>query len=247
MESMARNYKEVFAENCFENEQEVLEICEIAYEQLKKNFKINFDGKDGEEVINSPMLVAAIFRKIYEAIMLTLESMQKDCSSYQVVIANRCIIGYTNTSDDDEVEKLGNFMMFIQNMDTNMKSNIEKDPTLKAVELCTMFNSENITTDSEIIYKISNLAISMLDKIDVKFASNEVIMPIFITVYEAMLTKMKIYRIDADEYEYEVNFMSCFWVTIREGENGNDKIIFRPNIEGKITIKNDGGATAIHE
>ena len=247
MESMARNDKEVCAENCFENEQEVLEICEIAYEQLKKNFKINFDGKDGEEVINSPMLVAAIFRKIYEAIMLTLESMQKEYSSYQVVIANRCIIGYTNTSDDDEVEKLGNFMMFIQNMDTNMKSNIEKDPTLKAVELCTMFNSENITTDSEIIYKISNLAISMLDKIDVKFASNEVIMPIFITVYEAMLTKMKIYRIDADEYEYEVNFMSCFWVTIREGENGNDKIIFRPNIEGKLSIKNDNSATAVHE
>lgn len=242
-----KTYKDVFEENCFENQEEVLEICEIAYNRLRSDFKINFESRDGEEQINSPMLVAAIFRKIFEAFMKTLISYQKEWSSYQIVVANRLIIGYSNSENDEDLEKPGNFMFFIQHINSSTKTDMDKDPTLKSVELCAMFNSENITTNAEDIYKIANLALSMLNEIDVKFASNEVIIPIFIAVYEALITKLKIYRIDADEFEYEINFMSCFWAMVREGENGNDSIRFRPNIEGKLSLKNDADATGVYE
>ena len=90
-------------------------------------------------------------------------------------------------------------------------------------------------------------AISLLKEMDVLMPSDEFIVVIFTTVYEEIVNYLKIHRRDIKEFEFEINFCSCFFVLARETESGEDDIIFRPSIFSKLSLKDDKGGSSEFE
>ena len=85
-----------------------------------------------------------------------------------------------------------------------------------------------------------------MKSIQVNIGISELIMPIFITVYECTVNYVRIKRQELKEFEFEINFISCFHIGCMETEDGSS-IYIRPNIEAKLLMKDDQAATSIHE
>lgn len=237
------NYVDYFNENVVEDRDEIVTICETAGKQLLEKFSLNFN--DPETNKPNPMLVASCFAKIFDAFLISLEKLEKQYSAFEINVCGRFVIGYSTNQDDDD-EKQGNFMVYIRHLNNSKKNDDNDDPSMNAKEKCVQWNAENITEQSELIKSISIEAITTLQEIDLVLASSECIMPIFVTVYEAIVNHLKIVRREMELFEHEINFVSCFFIGVREGED-NDDIFIRPNIESKLRLKNDSLATTKYE
>jgi hypothetical protein len=235
-------YIEFFKENASEDTNAILSICDEANRQLHDNFKMSFtDSKTNKP---DPRLLAACFAKIYEAILVSLEKFEKAYSDFEINICDRLLIGYS-TSQDDEDEKQGNFMVYLRDLGVIKKRVEFDDLSASAVERCVQWGAENITSQPEVIKKISTEAIQLLKEIDVEIASSECIMPIFVTTYEMIVNHLIENR--GDRFEYEINMMGCFYIGVRESEDINGVIYIRPNIESKLRLKNDTLASSKYE
>jgi hypothetical protein len=154
--------------------------------------------------------------------------------------------GYSTTEDDDD-EKQANFMICIEDLGFEPRRYETEDSIKSSNELCAAWNSDNIIDQPEIIKKISETALKILKSdIDIEFNSSELVMPIFVTIYETLVSMLKTHRREIDEFEFEINFMSCFFIGARESEF-EDIIYIRPNIESKLRLKNDSLASAKYE
>lgn len=246
------NYVEYYQENCVEDQEFVNLVCQTAAERMKELFTLQFCAQTGTKSDGTPKyqtdprLVAAIFSKTYDAILTNLEVAEKSYSNFEINLANRLVIGYSTTNDEDE-EKQGNFMIFVKDLGFTPRPYETADGDMTANQLCALWNSENIQSQPEIIKKISESARKLLkQEIGVEFQSHEPVIPIFVTVYETLVQMLQIHRKEIDEFEFEVNFMSCFFIGAREGEFDDD-IYIRPNIESKLRLKNDSVASAKYE
>lgn len=232
-------YTEYFKNYCVEDQDDVILICQAASSKIYDRVKLKLDD---------PKLLAVIFSQIYEAILDELKSLEDKYTEFKIDIADRLEIGYTNSEDEDD-EKVGNFMIYMKHLSSSKKDDSEVDPTLKSADLANRWNTENIVNQPEILKKISITACEKLKSIDVYLASSELIIPIFVYVYEAITSVLSIRRKELDEFEYEINFISCFYIGAREAENddASDQIYIRPNIESKLKLKNDLKASSKYE
>lgn len=236
-ENSNEKYLEYFNEFAHEDEEHILTICETASKLIYDRFRARF---------NDPRLLAACFSKIYGAFLNKLESLQTDYASFEINICDRLSMGYsTNENEDDE--KQGNFMVYIRHLNTNKKNEDVDDPMVKSEERAVQWNTENIISQPELLRKISIEAIEELKTIDVSIGTSELIMPMFITTYESIINYIKIKRREEDSFEFEVNFISCFYIGAREAEDDFDDIYIRPNIEAKLKLKNDLKASSQYE
>lgn len=233
---MAEKYLAYFDEFATEDIDDVLSICETASKIIFNRFRARFDD---------PKLLGATFSKIFEAITNKLEALESEYSDFRINICDRLQIGYSTTDDDDD-EKQGNFMVSMFHLNNTKKNEDVDDPTMKSRERAVQWNTENITEQPELLRAISIDAIEGLKSIEVQLASSEIIMPIFVTTYEAIVNYLKIKREETNEFEYEINFISCFNIGARESEDGSE-IYIRPNIESKLKIKNDNKASSKYE
>lgn len=234
---MAEKYLEYFNEFAHEDEKEIITICETASKKIYDQFKARFDN---------PRLLGSCFSKIFGAFLNKLEALQSEYSDFTINVCDRLSIGYTTTEDEDD-EKQGNFMVFIRHMNSNKKNEEYDDPTAKTVERAVQWNTENIIAQPELLRKIAIDAVEELKQIDVSIGSSELIMPIFIAVYEAIVNYIKVRRCEIDAFEYEINFMSCFYIGARESEDDTVDIYIRPNIESKLKLKSDVKASSKYE
>lgn len=231
-------YLSYFNENVCEDQKDVLNICETAMKQLYDQRGIGY---------GDPKLVGSCFSKIFETILIKLQGLEKDYSSFEINFLDRLVIGYSTKEDEDD-EKQGNFMVYIRHLNAMKKNEDVDDPTLSSRERCVQWNAENIRCQPDIIDSISIAALSMINKdLETALASKEVIMPTFIYTYEAIVNYLKIARREQNKFEYEINFISCFYIGVRESEDGNDDVYIRPNIESKLLLKNDSVASAKYE
>lgn len=241
---MAEKYLTYFEENCNEDQDDVLMICETANKQLYKDFRMSFNNPETRKP--DPRLLASCFGKIYEAILISLEKMERTYSDFELNICNRLLIGYS-TNEDEEDEKQGNFMIYIRHLNVNKKFDSVEDTSLSATERAVQWNNENIINQSETLRKVSIEAMETLKEIDTMLHSSECIMPVFVTVYESIINYLKIVRREKDLFEYEINFINCFFIGVRESEDGNDDVYIRPNIDSKLRLKNDSLASSKYE
>lgn len=230
-------YLQYFNEICTEDVEDVLMICTTASKRLRDRFKIKID---------EPKMLAAIFSKTYETVLRELQSLEKDYSEYQITFCDRFVMGYsTNQNESDEKE--GNFMIYINHLNV-IPSTDEVDPQLSNKERCVQWNTDNIKTQPEEIKTIAAKTTEALKKIDIVLTSDEIIIPTFITVYETIIEVMKIRRKEQDKFEYEINFCSCFYVTVIEQDDQDTDIInIRSNIHGKLMLKNDAIASGKYD
>jgi hypothetical protein len=234
-------YQEYFNTYCVEDKDVVVTISKVAEQALKLKFNMDFEGDD-----NTCPLVAVMFAKIYESFMSDICDMKSKFDTYELNIANRLAIGFKTTTDEDD-EKMGNFMVYITPLMTTFNETKSQPSTSTAVELSTQWVTENIIEQPEMNRKLAINAVNKLKDIDIVIANSVLIHPIFIVVYEAIVNTLKKRRAENDEFEYEINFMSCFYIGARESDEGDDIIYIRPNIEAKLAFKDDEKASSKYE
>lgn len=231
-------YVEYFDENAPEDLEDIINICTVASTHIRNKFNIKFDDYK---------LLGATFSKIFDAFLFTLKNLEKEYSDFEINVANRLCIGYDTTKDEDD-EKIGNFMIFIRHLNSKIKDEQVEDSKAKAYELAVQWNADNIKEQPEIIRKISINALEQLKTIKILLGTEELIIPIFISVYESIVDYIKIKRRELDLFEYEINFMSCFYIGCRESEDElADDIYIRPSINSKLSLKDDSIATAKYD
>lgn len=245
---MEEKYLGVYRDNVHEDDEHIITICEIASRRIYDICSMKFDD---------PRLLAATFVKIYEGFLRTFKKKEEKYSDMTVNVANRIQFGYSTTSDSDD-EKQGNFAVKIMHLDFNKKLDNSCDPDATPQEKATQWYTNNITNvkngdiskngeEGDIIKEISIETLSLLKDSDILMPSYEFIPLIFVTVHEEIVNYLKIKRRDMKEYELEINFCSCFFVSARETESGEDEIIFRPNISAKLGLKDDQKGSSSYE
>jgi hypothetical protein len=230
-------YETYFNEICTEDVEDVLMICTTASKRLWDLFKIKVDD---------PKMIAVIFSKTYETVLKELANLEKEYDNYQITFCDRFVIGYT-TDENENDEKEGNFMIKIDHL--NVIPTIDDyDPQLSNRERCVQWNTDNIKKQPEELKKIASMTTEALRKLDINALADEIIIPIFVTVYETIIEVMKIRRKEEDKFEFEINFCSCFYITVIEQEDqDNDIINIRSNIHGKLMLKNDAMASGKYD
>ena len=241
-----QKYETYYNENVIEDTEEIETICEVARKQLWERFHLKF-GDVTKADPQGAKLTGSCFAIIFDAILSKLEELERTHKDYQINIADRLVIGYS-TSEDDDDEKQGNFMVFLKHLENNKKIDKNFDPGLSPVQRAVEWNSVNIVTQTDTIREINEAAVSLLSQeIEVEIAQPELIMPIFVTIYDALVSFLKIRRNEKDEFEYEINFMNCFKIGVRENEDNLSDVYIIPNIESKLRLKSDALATSINE
>lgn len=230
-------YIKYFEQFAKEDADHIINICETASKQIWDRFRARF---------TDPRLLAVVFSKIFGSVLDYLVSQENEYSDYKINVCGRLEIGYS-TSDDEDDEKQGNYMIFIRHLNAKTKNDSFDDPTAKSRERSVQWNTENIIENPVDLRKISELAVKALSDIGVKLGVSELVMPIFITVYEATINYLKICRREKDEFEFEINFISCFNIGARESEDEVDDIYIRPSIDSKLKFKNDAEASGKFE
>ena len=225
-----------FNSNICEDFDIIQNIAETANRIYHEKFNIS---------INDWKLTTATFLKTFETFMQALVTMEKDHSEFEINLANRFAIGFNNNENDDD-EKQGNFMVYMKHLREAPKTSGFVDPTVSSIEKTVQWNTENVIEQPELIRKITVDTVKNLDSIEIQIANNELIMPLFITFYECIITVLKLLRRDADAYEIQVN-LGWFIVIAQESEDGRDNYFIRPDIGSKLYLKNDSGASANNE
>jgi hypothetical protein len=225
-----------YYDNIYEDEEDIQMISETAIATIRERFHI---------VLPDHRLATSAFLRIFEGFIEKLKSLQKEYDNFQINLANRLAIGFTNNENEDD-EKSGNFMLFIQHLREATKTETVNDPTISNIERAVQWNAENIVEQPELIRALTIEAVKYLRDIDIQLANNEIIMPVFITYYECIINYLKIHRREADLFELQLNY-SWFFIGAREGEDGRDTIFIRPSINGKLSLKSDISASSKSE
>ena len=220
-------------------------IADTANRALYEKYKIKID---------SWALSTAIFLKTFESICVMLKSKEKDYSSYAVNFMNRFIVSF-NSNINDEDEKTGNFMIYLRHVGGDTVKDTFVDPTDTPLTRVSDWNKDNLISkiddgvakkQPELTRKMSLLAVDYINKINIKLANNEVIFPMFINFYDSIITVCKLVRKDRDIPKLEVN-LGLLRVIIKEGPDGRDIIELKPDIAGKLNIKDDKIASSASE
>ena len=227
-----------YADNVFENRDDINNICQIASGLIKERFRIQ---------ISETPVIASMFRIIYDAILDVLKSKEADFSSYEINICKRLLIGYTTSNDEDD-EKQGNFMIYIRHCDNaDISKNYTDEPNASSTTLLVNWNSNNKLESIDDLNKIQDLAITNINKQKICIANPELIIPFFITTYESIIEYLKGKLKELDEFEYEINFVGCFNIGAREGKDKTSVIYIRPYVSDKLKIKDDQKASSKYE
>jgi hypothetical protein len=224
-------YEAYFNEMVQENEEDILTICETASRSLNDDIKIP---------INDPRLIGCIFSITYDSIIKKLKEVESsgDWLDQEINIANRLLIGFsTNENDDDE--KMGNFMVYLRDNKITHKRIEVDDPMAPSKERSVQWMTENIQHNPSLLKDIAISSIKALKEYDIHIQDEEIIWPIFCYTYDSIVNYLKIKRAENNDFEFEIYFMSCFYIGARESEDDLIEIYITPNIESKLTLKDD--------
>lgn len=227
------NAEKWFEENIHENEDDLRQIGELAMRSISDRFNLT---------LNKPELVISLYAITFDTIRNVLKEKQETYPDYSINIADRLEIGYSNY-DNENAEKNGNFMFSIKHL-PGKKINNKDDDTNETIELATQWNAYNITSDIETIQEIAERTIKAIDtKIDLAIGSSELIMPIFITIHEALVSFLTIKRVENGVCEYEINMCGEFDAGVKEDDQANEVVYFIPPVDLRLFMKDDAKAT----
>lgn len=222
-----------YEESIHEDKDDIQTISETTNMVIRERFNIPLESHE---------LTTAIFLKTFETFLKKLVSLEDKYDNFEINLANRLSIGFTNNLDQDDNEKVGNFMVYIHHLHEATKTENNDDPTVSNIERVVQWNSENIIEQPGLIRNMTIDAVKALREIDIQLANNEIIMPIFITYYESIINYIKIKRRERDEFEESINFV-WFNAICREGDDDStDEFSLEPSIASKLLLKNDSKA-----
>lgn len=230
--------KKTYAENWVDNnivndKEDLMIIGGMASRELHNKFKLDL----------SPAATIAIYGITFETILDYLKKQQENRhSSFQINICNVISVSYTNLADND-AEKRGNFMPFIQQIsdgpipDTGISSP-------NTIELCTAWNTSHISEHPEVLTEISAMTVRNLsDRLAMRTADRELIMPIFCTFHENLISYIKLKRVDLKVTSYMIDVAGIYKIKVSEADDATEIIEYPTLIYTKKTTKDDGAST----
>lgn len=213
-------------------------VASMAMREISKKFRMVFGSEN---------TVLAFYATVYNSIMEVLLSKREKKSEYDINIADRFVIGYSDAEENDDVEKMGSFVPHIFDLNSSKKS-YDSEETKTTLEACVEWCSRNVNECREVINDISSVALKKLkDDIGLNFDHNEIPIPLFVTIHECLVSYMKLKQKDSGNYEEFINFASCFDIYVRLNEEKDQVIEYSPTVTMKLETKSDSIATAKHE
>lgn len=230
----------------FENRKDIALICDTANKVIYDRFRVNLRRPD-DPFFSYYKMTAMIFVETFRAIIQQLLDRRATNATYNINIGNRINIGFSN-SDNDEDEKNGNFCPYVKDIP---HYTVKDDDDIKLDGHCKEYirnwNQENMIQNPEDTLTIANRALKSLKAIDINLGSPELVFPLFVTIYESIISYLKIRRRESEDDEFMINFCNCITVDCIGQDDGVDKITIIPAIEDKLNIKSDKNGTAIYE
>lgn len=230
----------------FENQKDIALICDTANKVIYDRFRVNLRRPD-DPFFSYYKMTAMIFVETFRAIIQQLLDRRATNATYNINIGNRINIGFSN-SDNDEDEKNGNFCPYVKDIP---HYTVKDDDDIKLDGHCKEYirnwNQENMIQNPEDTLTIANRALKSLKAIDINLGSPELVFPLFVTIYESIISYLKIRRRESEDDEFMINFCNCITVDCIGQDDGVDKITIIPAIEDKLDIKSDKNGTAIYE
>ena len=230
----------------FENQKDIALICDTANKVIYDHFRVNLRRPD-DPFFSYYKMTAMIFVETFRAIIQQLLDRRATNATYNINIGNRINIGFSN-SDNDEDEKNGNFCPYVKDIP---HYTVKDDDDIKldghSKEYIRNWNQENMIQNPEDTLTIANRALKSLKAIDINLGSPELVFPLFVTIYESIISYLKIRRRESEDDEFMINFCNCITVDCIGQDDGVDKITIIPAIEDKLNIKSDKNGTAIYE
>lgn len=230
----------------FENQKDIALICDTANKVIYDRFRVNLRRPD-DPFFSYYKMTAMIFVETFRAIIQQLLDRRATNATYNINIGNRINIGFSN-SDNDEDEKNGNFCPYVKDIP---HYTVKDDDDIKLDGHCKEYirnwNQENMIQNPEDTLTIANRALKSLKAIDINLGSPELVFPLFVTIYESIISYLKIRRRESEDDEFMINFCNCITVDCIGQDDGVDKITITPAIEDKLNIKSDKNGTAIYE
>jgi hypothetical protein len=240
-------YEEVYAANIGEDEDHILRIASIVNTSMTDKFSISFTDPKSKGV--ELKLIPSLFVVIYDTILETLKDMTKSYSAFNIDIGGRFIIGFSTkeSEDDEDNEKIGNIV--IRMVHSNNRSDVgDVDKSLDASERCVQWNAENIRENPEIVKKITIKAKENIAKrLNVQIHNEQMIMPIFCTIYDMTFEYLKKYMNVNGIDEMVLNFINCFKIIAQVTEDGEFIFGLEPNFTRKQALKDDFGVSSSYE
>lgn len=226
-----------FVDNVIDDIDELKEIGDLANKMMLDRLSIS---------LTNNMQPIALYGIIFSTICDIVAARENEYSEFAVNIADRLRIGYTTTDSEDD-EKNGNFMVFIQHISNPKNESLDEEES-SSIALCSQWNADNIKVQSELMKEIAIKAKRALgDYINIKIESHEFIIPMFCIIHSAIMNYIALKRADNNVDEYELNIAGLYTVGCCMTEEGDVDFYFIPSISLKLKFKNDLIATGRDE
>lgn len=239
--------KETFSKRWFRdyavnNADDLKIVCELTARMMFDQFKINVRTENQE-------VYAVIFYGTFITLLEFLRSKEKTYHNFTIRVAKSLNIGYCN-NDDDENEKVGNFMPIMEYLGPNPPIVIDESIDSLNVQSCNLirWSSLNDKKNAEYFKEIQSKATERLRKeYRVILHTEEMVIPAFCIFLDNCVNVLKLrYReaLGTDISEVSMNVLGLFDIYYSyDDEAGREIIEFEPNITMKLALKNDSAAS----
>ncbi len=239
-----------FNDYAVNNKEELKKICELTARSAEEQFTMYLTTGNNE-------VYAVIFYATFMSILKFIRGKQKQYNNFTIEICNSINLGYTN-NDDENNEKVGNFMPVMEYIGINMTvvdddSSDEEEDSDKKDENRTKNNfirwkQINIKKNVEYFKEIQESAYQVLqEEYKTRIRTSEAVFPLFCIFMDHITNVLKeMYREaeGTDVSEVSMNVLGLFDVYYSFDADSNQEIIeFSPNIRMKLALKNDSNAS----
>lgn len=239
--------KETFATRWFKdyatsNQDELKIVCDLTSRAAYDQFRMSLPTGNTE-------VYGVVFYGTFLSLLDFLRNKQKKYSKFTIEIANSINLGYINNEDEDN-EKVGNFMPIMEYIGINRKY-VDEGRSLEEDTTCENFiqwKQLNIKKNIDSYNEIQNVAFDRLKsefRTDIRYA--EGVFPLFCIFMDHVVSVLKIKFKEAektDVSEVSMNVFGLFDVFYSFDPEDNSEIVdFQPNIRMKLALKNDSTAS----
>jgi hypothetical protein len=226
-----------FKDNAVNNAEDLKIVCELTVRSAYEQFFLDTRNLNCE-------VFGVIFYATFLTILDNIREKQKKYNKFTVEIANSVNIGYTNDDDEDN-EKVGNFMPIMEYIGINRKiidpGKLKSDSTATNA---TTWKEMNAKSNADFIKKVEEETFDRCDKeYRVNYRTSELTIPLFCIFLDNIIGVLKMKFKEAqgtDVSEVSMNVFGLFDVFYSFNADDNQEIIeFQPNIRMKLRLKND--------
>lgn len=227
-----------FAEHAVNNRSEMKMICDLTARSAEDQFSMYISSNHTE-------VYAVVFYVTFMTILDFIRERQKSYNNFTIAIANSINIGYTN-NDDEENEKVGNFMPIMEYIGTNrayMEGYSDTDDE-KTSANCIHWKELNIKKNVEYYKEIQERAFNtLMTDYNINLRTSEAIFPLFCIFLDHISSVVKLKfqdALDTNISETSMNVLSLFDIYYSYNEEeAKEHYEYIPGIALKLFMKND--------